>query len=49
VRWIELQSDLDELDCLLDYATNKLDRLEKEIKKIKNDWEILLQMFIQHK
>jgi len=37
-----LQSELDELDCLLDYATNKLYRLEKEIKKLINDWETLL-------
>lgn len=42
VRWIELESELDELDCLLDYATEELDILEKEIKKLINDWETLL-------
>lgn len=42
MRWTELESELDELDCLLDYATEELDILEKEIKKLINDWETLL-------
>jgi hypothetical protein len=39
VRWIELESDLDELDCLLDYATMRLDMLESEINKLIKEWQ----------